>query len=126
MMATTTETMTAPAQSGSDTPKLSNDHSSHPPIEKFLTIDGLLKSHASESAEPPLICYPARGVSDYEEHTAKALDKFTDAAVARYLELGLEAAVSDHCIGMLAFANLAKGSEQCGGSGGGTPCAVQS
>ncbi|KAK5132675.1 hypothetical protein LTR08_008719 [Meristemomyces frigidus] len=78
--------------SGNRPLQLSNDHTSFPPVEKFLTIDGLLKSHAAEPTQTPLICYPAKGVSDYEEHTAKALDKFTDAAVARYLELGLEPA----------------------------------
>lgn len=73
---------------------LTNDHSRHPPIESFWTIDGLLASHASDPAEPPLICYPAQGVSDYEEHSAKALDTFVNAAVARYIDLGLHPAVS--------------------------------
>ncbi|KAK4542196.1 hypothetical protein LTR36_007043 [Oleoguttula mirabilis] len=90
-MATTTQTVTSAGLQTAPV-RLSNDHSSHPPIEKFLTIDGLLKSHAADPAEPPLICYPAKGVSDYEEHTAKALDSFTDAACARYIELGLEPA----------------------------------
>ena len=74
-----------------------------------MTIDGLLKSHASESAEPPLICYPATGASDYEEHTAKALDKLTDAAVARYIELGLEPAVSGlhKCVNLFAVTDFA-------------------
>ena len=94
-MATSTDTLTAQADPTAEPLRLSNDHSSFPPIEKYLTIDGLLKSHASESAQPPLICYPAIGASDYEEHTAKALDKLTDAAVARYIELGLKPAVSD-------------------------------
>ena len=95
-MATTTETKTLQPSSTTtpDPLRLSNDHSQFVPIEKYLTIDGLLKSHALEPAEPPLICYPAKGVSDYEEHTAKVLDRFTDAAVARYIELGLEPAVS--------------------------------
>ena len=54
-----------------------------------MTIDGLLKSHAAESSDSVLIGYPAKGVSDFEEHTAKDLDRFTDAAVAKYISHGL-------------------------------------
>lgn len=74
--------------------QVKNDFSRHPPIEKFITIDGLLKSHAAEAEQKPLICYPKKGVSDFEEYTAAALDKFADSAVDFYTRNGLEPAVS--------------------------------
>lgn len=82
-MTTSTYTLKTPAE---QIQKLSTS-------ERFFTIDGLLKSHASEPEDPPLIGYPASGLTDFEEHTAKHLDKFTDAAVARYIGLGLKPAV---------------------------------
>ncbi|KAK5125717.1 hypothetical protein LTR85_011991 [Meristemomyces frigidus] len=108
-MATATQTV-ASANLKTPSLRLSNDHSAHPPIENFLTIDGLLKSHASDAAELPLICYPAKGVSDYEELSARALDGFTNAAVARYVELGLEPADASQekapVVALLATSNL--------------------
>lgn len=82
-----------------------NDFSRHRPTEDFVTIDRLLKSHAAQSQQEPLICYPANGVSDFEEHTAADIDKYTDLAVQFYVKHGIEPAVSltlekigfDHC-----------------------------
>ncbi|KAI7353505.1 hypothetical protein KC336_g22374, partial [Hortaea werneckii] len=71
------------------------DHSLNPEPEKFHTIDGLLRSHASEPDQPTLVCYPAKGVADFEEWSARDLNKFTDAAVARYRASGLEPANPD-------------------------------
>lgn len=89
MTATETEReAAAPSQ-----PAVFNDFSRHPPIEKFVTIDGMLKSHAAETEQRPLICYPHKGVDDFEEYTAKEIDGFTDAACRFYVENGLEAAV---------------------------------
>ena len=68
-------------------------HASYAPIEKYKTIDGLLRSHAAEQDQTPAVCYPAHGVSDYEEHTAADIDRYTDLAVEYYLKQGLEAAV---------------------------------
>lgn len=78
------------------TPKITvfNDFSRHPPLEKFYTIDGMLKSHAAEPQQKPLICYPLKGVSDFEEHTAADIDKYTDLAVQYYIKNGIEPAVS--------------------------------
>ena len=76
-------------------PAVFNDFSRHPPIEKFITIDGILRSHASQPEQKPLICYPAKGVADFEEYTAAARDKFSDTAVEFYIQHGLETAVSD-------------------------------
>ena len=72
----------------------SNDFSRHPPPEKFITIDGLLRSHAAEADQKPLVCYPHSGVSDFEEHTAKDLDRYVDLAVQFYIRNGLKPAVS--------------------------------
>lgn len=67
------------------------------PLENpFRTIDELLKSHASEPRDISVVGYPAFGVADFEEHTAKDLDKFADAAVARFVKLGIKPAVSTH------------------------------
>ena len=71
-----------------------NDFSRHSPIEQYQTIDSLLRSHAAETEQKPLICYPATGVSDFEEHTAAAIDRYTDLAVQHYIENGLQPAVS--------------------------------
>jgi hypothetical protein len=71
----------------------------------YLTIDGLLKSHASDPSDPILIGYPATGVSDFEEFTATDLDRFADAAVARYTDLGLPPAVRHSLFSDLTITN---------------------
>ncbi|CAK4023577.1 Male sterility, NAD-binding [Lecanosticta acicola] len=92
-MATTTTTITAPeADQQPFTLKLAHHDASYLPTERFKTIDGLLKSHAAEPEQTPLICYPKNGASDYEEHTGADLDRFTDAAVQYYIRNGLEPA----------------------------------
>lgn len=70
-------------------------HARYPAIERFMTIDGLLKSHAAEpdEAKRPLICYPIRTAADFEEHTAGDLDRYTDVAVRYYMNCGLKPAV---------------------------------
>ena len=68
-------------------------HAAYPPVERFQTIDGLLKSHVAENDQKPLIAYPKSGVDDFEEHTAVDLDRYTDAAVQFYTENGLGPAV---------------------------------
>jgi hypothetical protein len=70
-------------------------HASYPPIERFQTIDGLLKSHAAERDQKPLIAYPKSGVDDFDEHTAADLDRYTDAAVHFYTQHGLGPAVGN-------------------------------
>jgi hypothetical protein len=74
-------------------PAVFNDFTRHPPIENFVTIDGLLKSHAAEEEQRPLVCYPYKGVNDFEEYTAAAIDQYTDLAVQFYIENGLKPAV---------------------------------
>jgi len=68
-------------------------HAAYPHIDKYLTIDGLLKSHAAEEEQSPAICYPAHGVADYEEHTAADIDRYVNVAARFYIQQGLEPAV---------------------------------
>lgn len=101
-MATTTSTVTTVrpqhAQADDIATRLRNGtlHSGYPPIEQYMTIDGLLKSHAAQSDEGcrPLICYPIRGAADFEEHTAGQLDRYTEIATRFYTSNGLLPAVS--------------------------------
>ncbi|KIW18118.1 hypothetical protein PV08_02406 [Exophiala spinifera] len=78
---TTTTTQTSPG-------------ASRPPPSTYWTIDGLLRSHASDSedGDRPMFAYPASGASDYEVHTVKAVDRYVDAACWWYQKQGLEAA----------------------------------
>lgn len=71
------------------------DHSIYPPIERFQTIDGVIRNHAREGGQSPLVCYPVRGASDFEEHTAVEVDRHTDIAAHFYINKGLGPAVSD-------------------------------
>lgn len=102
MTTTTTTVATLPFQPQDITTRLLNGtlHASYPPVEQFMTIDGLLKSHAAQpdQAKRPLICYPVRGAADFEEHTAGDLDRYTDLAVRYYMEKGLPPAVSSDII----------------------------
>jgi hypothetical protein len=70
------------------------DHSIYPPIERFQTIDGLLRSHAAEHEQKPAICYPVNTSSDFEEHTPAEVDGYVDISAQYYIDHGLEPAVS--------------------------------
>lgn len=95
-MATTTVTVSAPAtiQAVAAENSAQSGMANRPPPSYYLTIDGILRSHASEDADIPLVGYPATGVDDYEVHTAKALDRYVDAACWWYQRQGLQQAVS--------------------------------
>lgn len=71
-----------------------NDFLRHPPVEQYMTIDGLLGSHAAAADQKPLVCYPCEGVSDFKSYTGAEIDSYTNAAVQFYIENGLEPAVS--------------------------------
>ena len=90
MSTTTTVTISQdrPAQAGR------MDHSIYPPIERFQTIDRLLRSHATEQEQKPAICYPVNTSSDFEEHTPAEVDRYTDITAQYYIDHGLERAVS--------------------------------
>lgn len=57
------------------------------------TIDELIKRRAAELNEAPLIGYPRQGIVDFEEHSARAIDRYADAAVVTLQQLGLNAVV---------------------------------
>ncbi|KAF2676380.1 acetyl-CoA synthetase-like protein [Lentithecium fluviatile CBS 122367] len=58
--------------------------------EEIYTIDELIKRRAAELGDAPLIGYPKEGVTDYEEHSARALDRYADAAAEALQRKGLE------------------------------------
>ncbi|OQO09905.1 hypothetical protein B0A48_04259 [Cryoendolithus antarcticus] len=87
MATTTTTTTVKPTISATKA-----DHSAYPPIESFLTIDGLLRSHASEHDQPPLVCYPVQTASDFEQHTAADVNRYVDTACEFYVKHGLSPA----------------------------------
>lgn len=94
-MTTTTITLspttTSLAASNENSP--GNGMASRPPPSTYLTIDGLLRKHASEHGEIPMFGYPASGASDYEVHTVKTVDRYVDAACWWYQKQGLQPAV---------------------------------
>jgi hypothetical protein len=59
----------------------------------LYTIDDLIRSHAAEPEDFTLIGAPVSGLVDFEEHSARDIDAYTDAAVARLQHMGLEPAV---------------------------------
>lgn len=61
-----------------------------------MTVDGMLRSHAAETDQKPLVCYPYQGVSDFEDHTAKDIERYTNLAVQFYMRNGLQPAVGLH------------------------------
>jgi len=70
------------------------DHSIYPPIERFQTIDGVVRSHAAEQEQKPAICYPVSAAADYEEHTPAEVDRYVDITAQYYINQGLPPAVS--------------------------------
>jgi hypothetical protein len=74
------------------------DHSIYPPIERFQTIDGLIRSHAAEHDQKPAICYPVKAAADFEEHTPAEVDRYTDITAQYYIDQGLKPAVRISCL----------------------------
>ncbi|KAK7443699.1 hypothetical protein CaCOL14_012347 [Colletotrichum acutatum] len=76
----------------------------------FFTLDELIKSRALELDEAPLLGYPNEGLLDFEEHSARAVDRYIDAAVQRLQQLGLSSVDSNSekapVIGILAHSGL--------------------
>jgi len=64
------------------------------PDNEIYTLDELVKRRASELRDSPLLGYPRQGLTDYEEHSAAALDKYVDAAAAALQLRGLTPVVS--------------------------------
>lgn len=62
-------------------------------LSTFSTIDELLKAQAARPDDPVLVAYPVTDIDDFEEHTAKALDRYTEAAATKYKSLDLKPVV---------------------------------
>ncbi|KAF1836439.1 acetyl-CoA synthetase-like protein [Decorospora gaudefroyi] len=58
--------------------------------DTIYTIDELIKQRASVLGDSPLLCFPKDGLTDYEEHSARAIDGYVDAAVDALQGRGLE------------------------------------
>ncbi|UQC87393.1 uncharacterized protein CLUP02_12897 [Colletotrichum lupini] len=95
-MATQTTTVTQLKVSAQDRP--------------FFTLDELIKRRALELGDAPLLGYPNEGLLDFEEHSARAVDRYVDAAVQRLQQLGLSSVDSNSekapVIGILAHSGL--------------------
>jgi hypothetical protein len=61
---------------------------------EIYTLDELINRRASELKDAPLLGYPNTGFTDYEEHSAAAIDRYVDAAVVVLQQRGLHAVVS--------------------------------
>ena len=94
----TTMTVTKPTASVSARAGVM-DHSIYPPIERFQTIDGVVRSHAAEQEQKPAICYPVSAAADFEEHTPADVDRYTDITAQYYINQGLPPAVSTITLG---------------------------
>ncbi|KAF2438847.1 acetyl-CoA synthetase-like protein [Karstenula rhodostoma CBS 690.94] len=79
--------------------------------DDILTIDELIKRRAAELQKAPLLCYPREGLTDHEEHSAEAIDRYVDAAVAALQQRGLQPADPNlkqaPSVGILAHSSLA-------------------
>ncbi|KAK5636711.1 hypothetical protein RRF57_012423 [Xylaria bambusicola] len=55
----------------------------------ILTLDELIRHRASEMGDSPLIGYPNHSLLDFEEHSARSVDRYVDAAADKLQQLGL-------------------------------------
>lgn len=62
--------------------------------DEIYTLDELIKRRASELWDLPSLGYPKEGLTDYEEHSASALDRYVDAAALALQQRGLKPVVS--------------------------------
>ncbi|KAK5102775.1 hypothetical protein LTS08_003575 [Lithohypha guttulata] len=90
-MTTTTVTTSPPAtvQAVVDENSPNNGMAARPHPSTYWTVDGLLRKHAAEDEDIPMIGYPATGAADYEVYTAKIVNRYVDAACVWYQKQGL-------------------------------------
>lgn len=62
--------------------------------QPIFTLDELIRRRASEMGESPLIGYPNHSLLDFEEHRARSVDRYVDAAAEKLQQLGLPPVVS--------------------------------
>lgn len=75
--------------------------------DEIYTIDELIKRRASELQDSPLLGYPREGLTDYEEHSALALDRYVDAAADALQRRGLKPVVGT-IFKLLSFVSIHK------------------
>ncbi|KAH7109872.1 hypothetical protein B0J11DRAFT_234772 [Dendryphion nanum] len=77
---------------------------------EISTIDELIKRRAAELKDAPLLGYPQSGFTDYEEHSAQAIDRYVDAAAEVLQRRGLDKVDSSldkaPVVGILANSSL--------------------
>ncbi|KAI0968454.1 hypothetical protein F4678DRAFT_443048 [Xylaria arbuscula] len=61
------------------------------PSRPIHTLDELIRRRASEIGDSPLIGYPNHSLLDFEEHSARSVDKYVDAAAEKLRQQGLPA-----------------------------------
>lgn len=95
-MATTTLTSALPTsvQVVADENSPNNGMRARPHPSTYWTVDGLIRKHADEDEEIPMVGYQVTGAADYEIHTVKTIDRYIDAACWWYWKQGLQAADS--------------------------------
>ncbi|KAI0909543.1 hypothetical protein F4823DRAFT_638730 [Ustulina deusta] len=59
------------------------------PSRPILTLDELIRSRAFEMGDSPLIGYPNHSLLDFEEHSARSVDQYVNAAADKLQQLGL-------------------------------------
>lgn len=81
----------------------STSTSTTPPL---YTLTDLIRRRAAELKSSPLLAYPRSktGVTDYEEHSAQAVDGYVDAATWVLVGRGLRSVVSRHIVFVEYFA----------------------
>ncbi|KAF4986560.1 hypothetical protein FGRMN_10788 [Fusarium graminum] len=63
-----------------------------PSQAKLFTLDEMIKRRAAELGDTILMGAPESGVDDFKEHSAVAIDRYADAAVAKLQSMGLKSA----------------------------------
>ncbi|RGP81756.1 hypothetical protein FLONG3_141 [Fusarium longipes] len=64
-----------------------------PSQAKLFTLDEMIRRRAAELGDTILMGAPEKGVDDFKEHSAIDLDRYVDAAVARFQAMGLKSVV---------------------------------
>lgn len=62
--------------------------------DDIRTIDELIKRRAVELGDTTIIGYPKEDVADYEEHSARALNRYVDGVAEILQRKGLHSVVS--------------------------------
>ena len=57
--------------------------------DTLFTISDLIRAHAAEPEDFPLVGAPISGLIDFEEHSARDIDRYADAAAHHFLDCGL-------------------------------------